>query len=173
VEENAYSRFLADVRLQVRPPCPPGLSLITDPDAKAFEEGRTINTVRLTSKMQTALACLREKVEEADGAFTLTSAYRPPQYQKHLREVWDSWMELRNNLELICNDLRESVRLEFNKHGLLLTQRPASPNGPHTMGQAFDAVINLPAGEDVDILADQCELIRPLPQTDPVHFVHQ
>ena len=54
-------------------------------------------------------------------------------------------------------------------HGLLLTQRPAAQS-LHSTGRALDAVVALPAGQNVDTIAAQCGLTRPIPTTDPVHY---
>jgi hypothetical protein len=144
-----------------------------DADAQSFEDGQTINTAGLTADMQTALTCFQGAVQAAGGTFTLSSAYRPPSYQTHLREVWDRWNDLRNRREAECQNLRTQVQTDFNRHGLLLTQRPASAGGPHTTGSAFDARISLPGGQNVDTVAAGCQLQRPLPANDPVHFTHQ
>jgi hypothetical protein len=151
----------------------PPLTLVTDPEAVAFERGNNINTERLVANMQTALTCFQGAVVNAGGTFTLTSAYRPVTYQQHLQEVWDRWSDLRDKREAECQELREEVRIEFEEHHhLLLGQRPVT-NSSHTRGEAIDAAINLPAGTSVNVLANECELTRPVPQRDPVHFVHQ
>lgn len=121
--------------------------------------------------MQTALSCLQGAAGAAGGAVTVTSAYRPPAYQAHLREVWDRWNDLRNRRDPECTTLRTEVQQEFQRHGLLLSQRPAAASA-HTRGEAFDANWNLPAGVDIDTLAFNCGLHRPF-ATDPVHFIHR
>ncbi len=148
------------------------LAQLTDPLAIAFENGDTVDTADLTADMQTALDCVQQAVANAGGTVTVNSAYRPSQYQAHLREVWDKWRLLRDRREPECADLRTQVQQEFQRHGLLLTQRPASPNGPHTQGLAVDMRSSLPLQTFLN-LASGCQLYRPLPQTDPVHFIHQ
>jgi len=148
------------------------LTQLTDPAAINFENGNTVDTNDLAANMQTALNCLEAAVSNAGGTVTVNSAYRPPQYQEHLREVWDKWRLLRDRREPECADLRTQVQQEFQRHGLLLTQRPASPSGPHTQGLAIDMVSSLPLQQFLN-LASGCQLTRPLPQTDPVHFIHQ
>jgi len=151
----------------------PPLNDLTDPDALSFENGDTVNTAKLTSPMQTALSCLKTQAALLSGSITVTSAYRPPAYQVHLREVWDRWNSLRNLRDPDCEGLRAQVQQEFIKHQLKLTQRPATESGAHTRGEAFDANWNLPASANIDTLATGCLLKRPLKTTDPVHFVHQ
>lgn len=150
----------------------PPLTPITDPTALNFEAGNTVDTDDLQANMQTALDCVQAAVADAGGTVTVSSAYRPPAYQAHLREVWDKWRLLRDRREPECADLRTQVQQEFNRHGLLLTQQPASPNGPHTQGAAIDMRSSLPIAQFLNI-ANGCQLTRPLPATDPVHFVHQ
>ena len=143
---------------------------ITDPDAVRFENGNTIDTDHLIEAMRIALACFRREVESLHGNFTLQSAYRPPAYQAHLREVWDKWRQIRGINSLACRARRQHIEREFQRHGLLEAQRPAL-NSPHTRGEAIDVTIsNLPPNEDIDSVAARCNLHRPVPLNDPVHF---
>ena len=152
--------------------CPvPPLTPITDPAAQNFENGNTVDETGLNAAMTAALACLRAAAGAAGGAITVNSAFRPPAYQAHLREVWDRWNDLRNRREQECQDLRTQVQQEFQRHGLLLSQRPAAASA-HTRGEAFDANWNLPAGTNIDTLAAGCGLQRPF-ANDPVHFIHR
>lgn len=153
-----------DVRTCQVPPLTP----LTDPAALAFEAGNTIDTAGLTPAMQTALSCLQQATTAAGGTLTVTSAYRPSAYQDHLREVWDRWNDLRNRREPECENLRNDVQGEFQRHGLLLTQRPAASSA-HSTGDAFDANWT-PRTLDIDTLATNCGLRRPFAVTDPVHF---
>lgn len=149
----------------------PPLTPITDAAAQNFENGATVDTAGLNAGMQAALNCLQGAAAAAGGVLTVTSAYRPPAYQAHLREVWDRWNDLRNRRDPECADLRTQVQQEFQRHGLLLTQRPAAASA-HTRGEAFDANWNLPRGGNIDTLAANCGLQRPF-ATDPVHFIHR
>lgn len=143
----------------------------TDPLAQSFENGQTLDTAHLTPEMQTAETCFTGLV----GAWRLNSAYRPSEYQGHLRDIWDKWKapgNLQNNTSAACAATRAAVRAEFNKHGLGASHiRPASPNGTHTRGLAIDMSIG--GLQNVDTLAGQCHLFRPFPTRDKVHFLHQ
>lgn len=150
----------------------PPLTPITDPAALSFEAGNTLDTADLVPNMQTSLSCLQNACATAGGSLHVTSAYRPPTYQAHLREVWDRWNDLRNRRDPECADLRTEVQQEFQRHGLLLTQRPAATSS-HTRGEAFDANWTLPLNANIDSLTGNCNLQRPLPNTDPVHFIHE
>jgi hypothetical protein len=55
--------------------------------AHSIENGNTIDTAHLNANMQTAYQAFRSAVVNAGGNFVLNSAYRPPEYQAHLREV--------------------------------------------------------------------------------------
>lgn len=149
------------------------LTPITDPVALQFENGNQIDTTNLTAAALAGLNCMRGRVAELGGTFSLSSAYRPVPYQTHLREVWDTWMAIRNKTSPECESLKLEVQREFQKHGLLISQRPAagSPNAPHARGVAFDATIrSLPAAQTVDTVASTCSMYRPWPGNDPVHY---
>lgn len=150
----------------------PPLMPITDPAAIQFENGNTVDTADLQSNMQTALGCVQGAVHSAGGTVTVASAFRPPAYQQHLREVWDKWRLLRNNTDPECVDLKNEVQAEFQRHGLLLSQRPATASGAHTQGAAIDMRSSLPLQQFLN-LCNNCGLYRPFPATDPVHFIHQ
>lgn len=145
------------------------LPLITDLEVQAFEDNpNTSDTARLTPRMQTALQCLLDR----DSTATVGSAYRPPAYNQHLIEVWRKWVDqLVENENLACADLKAKIRGHFQRHSLLESQRPV-PGSLHTQGEAVDVTINLPAA-NIDELAAGCQLRRPLPVNDRVHFIHQ
>ena len=142
---------------------------ITDPEVQAFEDNpNRSDTARLTPRMQTALQCLLDR----DSTATVGSAYRPPAYNQHLIEVWRKWVDqLVENENLACADLKAKIRGHFQRHSLLESQRPV-PGSLHTQGEAVDVTINLPAA-NIDELAAGCQLRRPLPVNDRVHFIHQ
>lgn len=161
-------------------PCPvQPLTPLTDPVAIQFENGQRIDRTGLTQQMQTATTCFENAVTAAGGNFVLNSAYRPPQYQDHLREIWDKRRQLRQvrgaQRRQNCAALRQQVDAEFANHQLLRTQRPAAAGGPHTRGEAIDVGINnmgLPQ-QTVLNLAAGCNLHRPFLPADPVHFQHR
>lgn len=160
-----------DIRTCQIPPLQP----ITDPTALLFENGQTIDTDDLTSNMKTALDCFKNSVTNSGGNFILSSAYRPPAYQVHLQEVWDKWQKLKDRLEPECQDTKSEVEKEFLKHHLVSTIRPAGPNGHHCKGIAIDVGIrnaNLPLNTVIGLAAG-CNLFRPFPQKDPVHFEYR
>jgi len=151
------------------------LTEITDPAAQHFEQGggNQIDTADLTQGTSNALDCFRGQVTSGGGAFTLNSAYRPPAYQTHLREVWDKWQQLRNNKSPECSETRRAVQAEMSRHGI--TERPAGPGGPHTQGIAFDASVSLPSGQNMNDLLQRCPgLTQPRPgERSGHHFEFQ
>ena len=162
------------IPLQAGCPVSP-LSPITDSAAQNFEAGNTVDTTRLQPALQTALSCFQSAVTAAGGNTSsfVSSAFRPTAYQNHLREIYDKWLELKNKSLAGCSSLKTQVQAEFNKHGLgHLKIRPASPTGPHTTGDAFDVNIGSTglSINRLDELATGCNLRRPHPATDAVHF---
>jgi hypothetical protein len=163
------------------PPCSASpLPAITDPDGLKFEaaEGPSgaVDVGGLLPAMARALARFQMLVTSVGGTMELKSAYRPPAYQAHLQEVWFKWMELRNNREPGCQELRASVEAEFARHHLLETQKPVTFSD-HTRGLAFDATVVVPPAArlkrrrvNLDRLALLAGIRRPDITHDPVHF---
>jgi hypothetical protein len=153
---------------------------IEDPEALTFEnntESVPAGVEGLMPETAQALEIFRDMVTSSGGTFELKSAYRPPAYQAHLRDVWVKWMkELRNNRTVGCQALREEVGAEFRRHQLLARQQPA-PASDHALGLAFDAAVAMPRGArlnrkrvTVDKLATLAGIRRPNSRRDPVHF---
>ncbi len=154
------------------------LQPITDPDAQRFENGDNVREDRLSDSMKDKLKCLREKVAEKGGSLTVNSAWRPQAYQDHLRELADKHPAL---IRLaILEQVKEcqpepyyrAVHPDYVRHGL---NRNVAKNSNHTTGEAFDASWS---GVNIDELAGECGLHRPLPAPkadggDPPHFTHK
>jgi hypothetical protein len=149
-------------------------------EALTFEERagspKMVDTKRLTPATSRALKRFERIVKSIGGVFSIQSAYRPRAYQAHLRDVWDKWMDLRYNGEMQCEAIRSQVQQEFQRHGLLETQRPV-PVSDHTLGIGFDASVSVPAGArlkrrrvTIDLLARLSGFRRPDVFRDPVHF---
>lgn len=163
------------------PPCSIApLPAIVDPEAQAFENGNgpsgALDIEGLKPPMARALAMFERLVTAVGGNMELKSAYRPPAYQAHLQQVWFKWMDLRNNIEPGCQDLRASVGAEFARHHLLETQKPVTFSD-HTRGLAFDATVAIPTAAKLkrkkvtlDRLAVMAGIRRPDILHDPVHF---
>jgi hypothetical protein len=154
--------------------CPvPHLTPLTDPLAIRMENGEKVIYGGLTTAMQQSVDCFSDEVFNTGGTLNITSAYRPPQYQQHLQEVWDRYRDLfdeDNPVVPECDTLREQIAEEFQRHGLREHARPGDPSrSRHTAGNAIDANVTLPAGQDVDTLANGCDLYRPYPR-EPWHL---
>jgi len=172
---------IAPPKLAIAAPAPPPCSVaplaaIEDPTAMEMESAATLNLDGLTPGASRALARFETIVAARGGSFTLTSAYRPSTYQAHLRDVWFKWMvELKDNQDPSCVELKAQVGNEFVRHGLLPTQHPVEVSD-HTLGIGFDAAILLPSGKrkrsriSLDRLARLAGVSRPDIRRDPVHF---
>lgn len=95
----------------------------------------------------------------------MTSGYRSQSYQDHLREVWDKYHLINSWNEAECAAVKQNINDEWGTH--ILVYQPAETSN-HTAGNAFDASWT-PLGLDIDALAGQCSLTRPV-ANDPVHF---
>ena len=137
------------------------------PEAVEFEARTTPYTAPDRFQLGGELACLQNQVSVAGGSYALLSAYRPTAYQQHLREVWDTWLEIENETERECRVLRRQVQREMGRHNL--AYQPAV-GSLHESGLAFDLTIGGLPDIDVDIAASTCGLYRFNPLGDPAHF---
>ena len=154
------------------------LDPITDPASQRLESATGTDVVDLTDMVPAAAHALNlfeAKVASVGGTMVLKSAYRPEAYQQHLQNVWYKWMDLKNNQDPGCQDLRAEVQQEFLRHRLIETQHPVTVSD-HTRGLAFDATVNLPTNAKIgrrltlDGLARLAGFLRPAIASDPVHF---
>jgi hypothetical protein len=164
----------------VSDPCPiPDLTPFTDPVALMFEaqNGNIFDIADTSSGIRSGYACLADSIRNHKGTVTPSSAYRPPQYQSHLREIWQKLDALRKISSPDCANRMQKISNEAAKHQILgLAISPAGPSGTHTQGLAVDLnwgpnkyVNTLPDGTFIDDLANACGLYRRL-VTDPIHF---
>jgi hypothetical protein len=126
----------------------------------------------LTTEMKVALACLRAAVP-AGGSLVVRSAYRTQSYQNHLAELYKKWKQLEPDTTTVeCQDLRTQLRNHISYHSMdSLKASPPADAGNHPLGIAFDA--NWYGFTNIDELACQCGLYRPLKVSDKRHFVLQ
>jgi hypothetical protein len=130
----------------------------------------------LTAGTQQALDCFEEAIDDAGGNITVNSAFRPNDYQNHLRQVWFRHEEYEDAMaqgyeEEECNETIQNIETEWDRHNIVAG--PPARQSNHSDGNAFDATVTgLPPDQDVDDLAADCGLNRPDPDGDPVHFVH-
>src|SRR5687767_5868257 len=141
-------------------------------DQSIFEDNpNTPVESMLTTEMKTALSCLRSAVQGVNGSLLVKSAYRTQSYQAHLRELYDKWKQLEPDTTTFeCQNLRTELKDHMHYHDLdSLKTQPASQAGLHTKGLAIDA--RWSGVTDIDALACQCGLYRPLKIADKRHFV--
>jgi hypothetical protein len=152
---------------------------MTDPLALAFEaqNGNIFDIADTSPEIRSGYACLADSIRSHRGNVTPTSGYRPPQYQSHLKEIWQKLDSLKTFQIPECADRMQKISNEAAKHQILgLNTSPAGPSGNHTQGLAVDLnwgpnkyVSTLPDGALIDDLARACGLNRRLP-ADPIHF---
>ena len=145
----------------------PPLTPLTDPVSLDFEAGNNINIEPQYFNLTSELTCLSDEVIAQGGTHSLVSAYRPPAYQKHLREVWDGWNQIKDRDEPECTELKEEYRSEFQHHGI--AYRPAATSN-HSSGNAFDLAISGLSSSEIDTAASNCGLYRFDPVGDKNHF---
>ena len=144
-----------------------GVTAIVAPNPDPAPLGRA----RLTPGTQTALACLEDAVMANGGMLTLESGYRSQAYQSHLLEVWVKYQTVKDWSSDQCRVVGKNVRDEWKLHRI--ASRPAGVSN-HSNGTAFDATWSgLNAGVSIDDLARGCNLSRPFPVKDRVHFVYR
>lgn len=129
-----------------------------------------LNVDNLSDPMKQGLGCLAAATGRL-YAELVSSAYRPPEYQAHLREVWNKWKDLENNRNPACAARRADVKAEFDRHQLGGSElRPsANPNNCHSRTPATCFDVHSRFAHDVDFNQDRCSIYRPYPVKDPVH----
>ena len=125
-----------------------------------------VDIADLTATTQANLTCLQTSVQQAPGALTVVSGYRPQAYQDHLGQVWSQYQQIGNMNTQACAAVKSNVQAEWNLHHL--SYQPAAVSN-HTSGMAFDATWSLPQGVSIDALAQACNLSRCVPG-DTYHF---
>lgn len=147
------------------------LTQITDPVAIQHENGQYSgghpDLDHVTQATRDGTSCVvQHALAQAPGTNAHpTSGFRPPAYQRHIREVWDKWQQLQNNNSSACASVKEAVRVEWIKHGPFAHQPGATSN--HSSGKAVD-IGGVPQG-NADAIASQCNMRRPVPN-DRVHY---
>lgn len=136
--------------------CPitsPDFSLVDasiDPAAADMEAGNTIVWTSSDPTIQANLNNLKAQVTKLqlalaqppiNGSVTVTSAYRPYNYQKHLYQLVKAWVtdDLQNNTDPLCADLRVKVGADYAHHHLMgVAADPDSSPSNHMNGTGVD-----------------------------------
>jgi hypothetical protein len=152
------------------------LTPLTDPISIQFEaqNGQVVSTENFQPAMQAAYQCLGNAVAANGGQLTLTSGYRPAEYQKHLGEVWDRWNtdNLRSINDAVCQTLKTQVQQEINRHQLQNLRIRPGRSSRHVQGNAIDVNFAATGLSEATVvqLAAGCGLSQRFPTTDRVHF---
>jgi hypothetical protein len=143
-----------------------------DADSATMESGYDawFWLTRCSQGIQDGTACFRDAVQAAGHPFVLTSSLRTAWYQRHFREIWDKYQDLKDDATAACAAIKQSAIAEKQKHGI--GYQPAGQVNPrHVNGEAIDISpkkmgLTLPA---LDVLADPCGLYRRVP-SDKYHY---
>jgi Type IV secretion system pilin len=106
------------------------LTPISDSLAQQMESGTTVIWQNTSPQLQ---ACAQK------AGFNVVSAYRPPAYQTHLKEIHTKWcvQGLQNNTDAACSSVKSEVSAEMARHGLSCS-RPVATVSNHSNGTAID-----------------------------------
>jgi hypothetical protein len=137
--------------------CTP-LATMTDPLALQMEAGQTVLWAKTDPRLKSCAQKLGGSVQ---------SAYRPPQYQAHLKEIHTKWctQKLSSNNDPGCAAVKADVGAQFAKHGLNCNW-PVAVNSNHTSGLAVDI-----SGANPAKSAAAC--LKWYGSGDPVHYTLQ
>jgi hypothetical protein len=154
-----------------------------DKEAQDFENGDHLNTDNLRPDTLAGYQCMQRELPAAGLPFLPTSAWRPPAYQWHLRQLYDLWNGtpghpgLINNSNPACRALKTRVKADLDRHDLV--HKPASACGPHPNGWAVDYSSGVPQSNpqlrnQVEdginrVATGTCNLVRRVPD-DTVHY---
>ncbi len=139
------------------------LTPITDTLALQMENGQTV-----LWNNPTLQACVAKFTGIVGG--TVTSAYRPPEYQNHLKEVHTKWCAtgLQTTTDPNCNIVKSMVQSDFLKHGLNCTW-PVATVSNHSSGLAVD-ITGIAHGSPSVTSAANASCLTWFGTGDPVHY---
>ena len=143
--------------------CPVASLKPLDPAVQPYEDG-LIDMANETQATRDGAACIVRVARARHLSPRITSGYRPPAYQTHIREVYDQWQLLKNNNDAACADTKRKVEIEFDHHDF--AHQPGNTSR-HESGRAVD--IHLSDYTVADTIAAGCNMSRPVPN-DRVHF---
>jgi len=135
-----------------------------NPAVQPYEDG-LIDMANETQATREGAACIVREARARHLSPQITSGYRPPAYQTHIREVYDKWQLLQNNNDAACADTKREVKVEFKKHSKFAHQ-PGNTSH-HSSGRAVD--ISLTNYTNADTIAAGCNMSKPV-ANDISHF---
>jgi hypothetical protein len=139
--------------------------------AEALQIEQNPNTPIWTNTNRQLQACANKFIGKVGGS--VTSAYRPPEYQAHLWEVHDRWCArgLSTNVAPECAAVKAAVQDEMTKHSLVCNRPVAHFYSNHSGGVAVDFSSAIAHGsQPVRQAAVESCLNWTLGAADPVHY---
>lgn len=141
------------------------LNPITDELALRMENGETVIWENTNPRLRT---CVNKFIGLVGG--TVTSAYRPPAYQKHLYEVSTKACALKNDVSEECSAVKAEAEADRAKHGLPLCGAVAQNSSTHSSGNGVDISGISHGSESVQEAAENSCLIWKNHNNDPYHY---
>ncbi len=136
--------------------------------AQRMESGQTIIWDNTDSRLK---PCVDKFIGQVGG--TVTSAYRPAEYQSHLREIYDKWcgQGLKTNTQVACTSIKSAISTEVGKHfGSSWSCGSVGQTSQHSSGTAVDiSGINHSSAAVQQAAASSCLTWRNYPG-DPYHY---
>lgn len=175
VDPNCSAGYNISLGTCIKPPCPESdLTVLKDPDTISFEAGNRVRPDKLTVAYKTKLSCIQKKISGANASSSLTSAWRPSEYQRHLGEIVEKDKILTPKFLQafdVCLPLRKTITNEMQKHSLRSGQPVAAPGlSRHESGQAFDLT---PIGVDEKVyqtMLKDCNAMNTAVSSEPWHI---
>lgn len=131
-------------------PCGPVLTPLTDPSTVLIDSGIKVvwkssdpNVQRNLDKLKQETDKFAAYVKSQGGTVVVNSAYRPLAYQAHFYEVVKRWLEIKDNPNPDCTELKNEITRQHEYHELGTVVAP--PNGcssPHVKGVGVDLSIS-------------------------------
>jgi hypothetical protein len=135
-----------------------------DPAAQPYEDG-LVDMANETDATRAGAACIVREARARHLHPQIESGYRPPEYQTHIREVYDKWQLLQDNNDSVCADTKVQVELEYMHHSPFSHQ--PGETSLHSSRLAVD--IHLSDYTDADTIAAGCNMSKPV-ANDRSHF---
>jgi hypothetical protein len=118
-----------------------------DAEAQRLENHGSPLVSKLTQGMQTNYACMENRINELGGSMSLSSGYRPFDFQKHFYNINTlykkmSQLSLSEETQPTCVDIYNIVKAERNTRHRFKAVNPPD-KGAHVKGMAADIRWNL------------------------------
>lgn len=180
--ELEQAPIVVDTRCDITPPTTlTGKALEMENGVKvvweAGAEAADPNTFNANlNKTKVEVDKLLAALKSAGYSGTVTSAYRPYEYQRHLYEISTKWNNNLKNLNTEiwpgCVPLQKEIESEYTKHGLLGPVANPVGNAPHIIGTGVDIDLKGIAYTEIDAFMSKkgIKLDWQNLENDEVHF---